>query len=211
MSGHETTCIVPVWESKVLENPGIDYNPIAGIQIYDILKRIATSIPRNTPLYGVKERNCFVALNYEEELKELHNTAPLILNNSYGHYQLTTEIARATEPIFQPNLENLTCPSIVGSTFNLIMKCDKDKQDYFFHNIVLSGGNTSFYGYAKRFKFEMQKLHSDCEIIAPANRVKDIVNGGAIFTHLSPFWDSCIPRFGNSKLPMDIWSDSLFK
>jgi len=46
----------------------------------------------------------------------------------------------------------------------------------------------------------MNKLYSGSEIFASKNRVMDVVNGGAIFTNLSTFWDSCISRFGEHNL-----------
>jgi len=204
MSGHETTCIVPIWEGKILENPGIEYNPINGKLISDILKNICTNTLDDLRLFGVKERYCSVPINYDEVAEKINKNKIHIELVHIGFcsgkkYELSTQMIRVAEPIFQPKLENLNCPSIVESTYNVIMKCEEDKRNYFFRNIVLSGGNTAFHGYSKRFKFELQKFHADCEIIAPENRVNDIVNGGATFTYLSSFWDSCISRFEDSK------------
>ncbi len=71
------------------------------------------------------------------------------------HTQVVTignERFRCAEALFQPSFLGRESAGIHEATYNSIMKCDVDLRRDFFNNVILSGGNTLFPGFADRMK-----------------------------------------------------------
>ena len=80
------------------------------------------------------------------------------------------------------------------TTYNSIMKCDVDIRNDLYANTVLSGGTTTFRGFADRMQREISALAPSMQIniIAPPERIYSVWIGGSILASLSTFRDMWI-------------------
>lgn len=95
----------------------------------------------------VKEKLCYVALDYEKEL------ASAISSNSIekeyvlpdGHcIQVGSERFRCPEALFNPSLIGREEGGVTRLLYDTIMRCDIDVRRELYGNIVLSGGLLKF-------------------------------------------------------------------
>lgn len=103
-----------------------------------------------------KKKNCYVALDYEEEL-----------NKNYENYDkkvrdemkiLLGERFRCPELLFRPSLNGFDFDGIDKALFDSIMKCDSNVHSKICSNVVLSGGNSMLNGLDRRIEKEILKL-----------------------------------------------------
>jgi actin-related protein len=73
------------------------------------------------------------------------------------NYSLPSDF-QCVEPLFNPSLLQLSFEGVHHLTYNSIMKCEPDVRKDLFSNIVLSGGSTTFPGFAKRLQEELIAL-----------------------------------------------------
>ena len=147
----------------------------------------------------MKEKLCYVALDYEQELVKKSSS----INKTYKlpdgqEIKIENECFRCPEVLFQPRLLGLTkTPGIHELIFNSIMKCDIDIRKDFYANIVLSGGSTMFPGIAERLKREISLLAPSSirvNIIKPDERKITSWIGGSILASLSTFQSDFVSK-----------------
>ena len=155
----------------------------------------ATQTQQEEVAYGIKEKLCFVALNYEQELQSFVSGSSM--EQSYKlpdgcDITVGGECIKCPEALFKPSIAGLD-PKALGihEACNLsISKCDVDISTKLYGDIILSGGSTLFPNIATRLQKEV------AAIAPPAARVKviDLPErkfcpwiGGSIFSSLSDF------------------------
>ena len=77
------------------------------------------------------------------------------------------------------------------------MRCDLDIRNTLFQNVVLSGGNTLFPGFAERIRRDLTALAWDgCNInvIARPGRMHSAWIGGSVFAYLSSIKDTWVTK-----------------
>lgn len=151
-------------------------------------------------LKGIKEKFCFVALDYDKARKEaeqssIHNAVYELPDGTT--FTMGSQRFRAPEVLFQPNLVGLSCYGIHELILATLMRCDTDLRKELYQNICLSGGTAMIPGLPER-------LHKELTNLAPAT-VKIKVDaaaegkysawiGGSIFASLSSFQCMLIGR-----------------
>ena len=86
---------------------------------------------------------------------------------------------------------------IVEVCNNSIKKCDSDIREDLYLNIILSGGNTKFKGFKKRFSLEMEKIipfYSRFEVREVEDKIKAVWEGAKIFSKFNKVESSWITR-----------------
>jgi actin beta/gamma 1 len=153
-SGDDVTHTVPIYEGYALPHAVIRLD-LAGCDLTDYMMKLLIERgygevlkPGFHPQYiraivrDIKESFCFVAVDFEEEMKKAAKSSALKKSFELHDGSIITivnELFRCPEVLFQPNLSGLEMDSIADSTFQTIMKCDVDIRKDLFANIVLSG------------------------------------------------------------------------
>jgi actin-related protein len=200
-SGDGVSQIVPIYEGHAIHDAAIRFN-LAGGDLTDYLKTILTergySIKREI-VREIKESLCFVAVDFEEEMKKAAESSALEKSFELPDGNIIVignERFRCPEVLFQPNLTGLEMDSIAKSTYETIMKCDVDIRKDLYANIVLSGGTTMLPGFIERMSKEITALApaSKVKIVALPERKYSVWIGGSILASVSTFQSMWISK-----------------
>jgi actin len=145
----------------------------------------------------LKERACFVSLDYDEDLKRKKNYKKPFSLPDGSLIELSDERFIVPELLFKPSLYNLEEKSLPQAILDSIDLCDMDVRTPLLENIFLSGGSSAFPQLEYRLLHELEvglieqgKQLRKPRIIAPKGRIFSSWIGGSIL--------SCIPEFQSS-------------
>ena len=148
----------------------------------------------------MKEKLCYVALDFDNELKACETSCDLAKTYELPDGNLVTlhsERFRCGEVLFQPSFLGKEAMGIHDTTFQSIMKCDVDVRRDLFANLVLSGGSTMLPGIGERMTKELSALAPSTvriKVVAPPERKYSVWIGGSILSSLSTFQQMWISK-----------------
>ncbi len=204
--GDSNTRIVPIYEGYKLEH---------AVRILDIGGRVLTrymeqtleslgwavdSSIRRELVRVLKEKACFVSLDYKEDLKRSEQYEKEYSLPDGSTISLNKERFMVPELLFNPSseLEEVSLPVAI---MDVIEACDLDIRPELLNNIFLSGGSSMFPNLKSRMYQELElelarrkKKEQAVRIIAPRERTFSVWIGGSILAMIPDFSENWITR-----------------
>lgn len=165
---------------------------------------------------GIKEREGYVALDFEAALAEAAAASPSKASDARGDGHgagtsrfllpdgnavvVGTEVFRCPEALMQPRLVlGRPAPGLAHLVHASVQACTEDIRGELCSHVLLAGGSTLFPGLPQRLSKDLTALVSDdlraaVRVVAPPNRNHLAWIGGCIFASRSDFPDRCISR-----------------
>lgn len=194
-SGDGTTQATPIYEGELVKE-NILNTELAGIDISELLsKKLVQDGHRFIHSLGIiraiKEESCYIALDYENELKNLNKKGKNAFKLEDGNeIIIDNEAFMFPESLFQPKIFGHESMGLHELLFQSIVKCDICERRFYYENIVLAGGNTMLSGFKERISKEMNLLTPSAfktNVVAPSERKFSAWIGGSIVSSLNTF------------------------
>ena len=197
--GDGVTHTVPVYEGYSLPH-AVHRLDLAGHRLTSYLTTLLTergysftTTAEHEIVRDVKEKLCYVAFDFEEEMRKSATDSSLEKCYELPDGEVITignERFRCPETLFQPSFVGVESPGIHEILYNSVTKCDIDIRKEMYANIVLSGGTTMFPGIIERMERELRNLvprTMKIKVIAPPDRKYSVWAGASVLASLVTF------------------------
>ena len=195
-SGDGVTHFVPVFDGSSLPHAIVRLD-LAGRDLTEymmiLLKETGIQFSSTTEkviVKDIKEKSCYVALDFEEELKSFE---PFDYELPDGnHVNVKDQRIRCPEALFKPSMVGKEGNGIGEACYESIQKCNIDVRKDLYNSVVLSGGTSMIKGLPERLTKEIKTLapesmKEEVKVIAYPHRKFAAWIGGSILSSISTF------------------------
>lgn len=204
-AGDGVSHTIPVYEGYCIPH-AIEKMEIAGRVLTGWMQKLLleqgesfTSSAELEIVKDIKEKTCYVAQKWEEEIADASASSAKDLQFTLPDKRVISVAGanrmKCPELLFKPELNGMSCKSIQDLCYSSIQASDIDVRRDLCKNIILSGGTTMYEGIADRLKEEVSaKLPagSEVRIVASADRKYAVWKGASTLASLSTFESSWI-------------------
>jgi len=134
--------------------------------VYSLRKEYSNDLSVKRDIQNQLKDVCYVADDYDKETP----TTTIFKRSDSIEFKVSDEKIEATEIMFQPSIAEIDTPSVVDIIIQSISNCEGSIQKEMYQNIVLTGGNTMYKGFAERIKKELWTYNKASNVIVCANR-----------------------------------------
>lgn len=205
--GDSSTRIVPIYEGYKI-NHAIKTLKIGGNLLTKHMETLLGSLGfvvdssiRRELVRAIKEKACFVSLDYKEDLKRSEQYKKEYSMPDGATISLSKERFLLPELLFTPSLINMEYSSLPVAIMDVVEACDIDIRPKLLNNIFLSGGSSMFPNFKNRIYQELElelarrkKKDQIIRIIAPRERTFSVWVGGSILALIPEFSTNWITR-----------------
>ena len=199
-SGDGVTHTVPIYEGFAIPH-AVSRIQLAGRDLTKFMAKLLTERGYNFVstaeleiVRDIKEKTCFVALDYEAAMKQAQDSSSMEKTYELPDGKVITignARFRCPEYLFKPlEMNGREFDSIQDLTYKSIQECDVDVRRDLYQNIILSGGTTMFEGIGERLLKEIESRAPKSitvKVIASPDRRFAVWKGGSTLTSLSTF------------------------
>jgi actin-related protein len=195
-SGDGVTHFVPIFDGYSLPHAVIRLD-LAGRDLTEFMMKLLTetglrfsTTAEKEIVKLIKEKSCYVALDFEEELKSVE---PFDYELPDGtHVIVKDQRIRCPEALFKPSMVGKEGNGIGQTCYDSIQKCDIDVRKDLYNCVVLSGGTSMYNGLPERLTKEIKALapesmKEEVKVIASPERKFAVWIGGSILSSISTF------------------------
>ena len=195
-SGDGVTHFVPIFDGYSLPHAVIRLD-LAGRDLTEFMMKLLTetgtrfsTTAEKEICKAIKEKSCYVALDFEEELKSVE---PFDYELPDGtHVVVKDQRIRCPEALFKPAMVGKEGSGIGQTCYDSIQRCDIDVRKDLYNCVVLSGGTSMYNGLPERLTKEIKALapesmKEEVKVIASPERKFAVWIGGSILSSISTF------------------------
>ncbi|XP_069784108.1 actin-like isoform X2 [Narcine bancroftii] len=182
-SGSAVTHVVPIFEGGALNN----ITQCAYLGGEDLTEHMMRSLAENNSwsftskagvdiIRNIKEKFCYVALDFEKELHNFMNN-PNEMKEVYElpdgqNMIITNQKFSCPEILFKPFLIGKDVQNLPALAHSVIEHCNEEIRNEMYTNIVLAGGNTMFRNMGERIQQEITNL------VKPEKKILSVKGAG---------------------------------
>ena len=163
--GENISYFVPIFYGCLLPHAVVRLN-LAGKDLNDYMLKLLTesgqrfcTVAEKDIIKIIKEKCCYVALDYEEELKKVEPYNYELPDGT--NISIKEQRIKCPEALFKPDMIGKNIDSISKICNDSIQKCNADIRKDLYNSIVLSGGTSMYNGLPERFFKEIKNLVDD--------------------------------------------------
>ena len=201
-SGEGLTQFAAVYDGYALSHAMTKINLSGG----DITNYMLNFLKNNNQIFSIdekeiareiKEKTCYVTLDFEEELKSFKPFDYILPDGN--HIIIKDQRIRSTEALFNPSIIGKNGNGISQTCYDMILKCNNDIKKDLYNSIILAGGYTLFNGFPERFSKEMkflvpESMKEEVKVIFSPERKFSVWIGSSILSSISIFISEWITK-----------------
>ncbi|MBN1215204.1 MAG: actin family protein [Candidatus Lokiarchaeota archaeon] len=205
--GDSSTRIIPIYEGyklshaiKIVNIGGRTLTKYMGDILKDSIGFNVESSIRKELVRAIKEKACFLSLDYNEDLKRSEQYKKQYSLPDGATINLSKERFIVPELLFNPSSE-LESDPLHKIILDVIEECDLDIRPKLLNNIFLSGGSSMFPNMKARLYQELEleltrrkKQYQSIRIMAPRERIYSVWTGGSILAMIPEFSNTWVTR-----------------